>query len=46
MNQSGMLSFTNVPQGKYYLVIAADAPDTTTVVSSGNVNMAISGMPH
>ena len=42
---SGSLSFPAVPQGKVYLVIAGDAPDTTAVQSSGSVSVAISGMP-
>jgi hypothetical protein len=46
MNQSGMATFTNVPSGRYWIVIGADAPDTMTVQSSGSVNVAISGTPH
>jgi hypothetical protein len=42
---SGMTSFSAVPQGKYYLVIQADAPDGATQLS-GSVNVAISGLPH
>jgi hypothetical protein len=45
-NTSGMASFTNVPQGKYWIVIGADAPDTPTVKSSGSVSISVSGMPH
>jgi hypothetical protein len=44
-NASGSTSFTDVPQGNYWLVIAADAPDGA-VQSSGSVTIAISGMPH
>ena len=42
---SGTADFMNVPQGKFYLVIAADAPDGMTQ-SSGSVSIAISGTPH
>ena len=40
-NVSGMLTFTNVPQGRYYLIIAGD-----TAGASGSVNVALSGLPH
>jgi hypothetical protein len=43
---SGMTSFSNVPAGRYYLVIAGDQPDTTTTEFSGAVNIALSGSPH
>jgi hypothetical protein len=43
---SGLASFTQVPQGRYYLVIQADKPDSPTSQSSGSVNIALSGMPH
>lgn len=42
--QSGMASFSAVPQGRYYLVIQADQPDGMTQ-HSGSVNIALSGMP-
>ncbi|HZS40588.1 MAG TPA: hypothetical protein VFF06_27335 [Polyangia bacterium] len=44
-NMSGMQSFSNVPPGSYYLILAGDQPDGTTQYS-GAVNLAISGMPH
>ena len=44
-NQSGNTSWTNVPEGNYWLVVAADAPDGTTI-SSGSVDVALSGLPH
>jgi hypothetical protein len=46
LNMSGMASFTNVPQGKYWIVIGADAPDMPNMQLSGSVNIAISGRPH
>jgi hypothetical protein len=46
MNMPGMATFTNVPAGRYYLLIAADQPDTSTTQYSGSVNVAISGKPH
>jgi hypothetical protein len=45
-NLSGMASFTNVPLGKYWVVIGADAPDTAGNQQSGSVSIALSGMPH
>jgi hypothetical protein len=45
MGAAGMTSFTNVPQGKYYLLIQGDQPDGTTQYS-GSVSIAISGTPH
>jgi hypothetical protein len=45
-NLPGMTTFTNVPQGRYWVVIGADAPDVAGNQSSGSVNIAISGMPH
>jgi len=41
---SGMASFNNVPQGRYYIIVQGDAADGT-VQSSGSVNIALSGMP-
>jgi hypothetical protein len=32
--QSGMASFTNVPPGRYYLVVAGDQPDGVTACST------------
>ena len=45
-NLPGMTTFTNVPQGRYWVVIGADAPDVAGNQSSGSVNIAVSGMPH
>ena len=42
---TGMTNFMNVAQGKYYLVIVADTPDTQQHHSSGSVSIALSGMP-
>jgi hypothetical protein len=42
-NMSGMTSWANVPQGRYWLVVAADAPGTQ---SSGSVDIALTGKPH
>jgi hypothetical protein len=42
---SGAASFTNVPQGKYYLIVQGDQADGTTQYS-GSVTVALSGMPH
>jgi hypothetical protein len=39
-SQNGMFSFSNVPQGKYYFVIAADTP-----LTSGSVAVVFKGMP-
>jgi len=39
-NATGTTSFSNVPAGRYYLVIAADAP-----MSAGSVSIGISGSP-
>ncbi len=41
---SGGIDFSNVPQGKVYLIVAGDAPDGMTQ-SSGSVSIALSGMP-
>jgi hypothetical protein len=41
---TGMATFSNVPQGKYYLIVQGDQPDGTTTYS-GSVDVAISGMP-
>jgi hypothetical protein len=45
-NMSGSANFSNVPQGKYWVVIGGDAPDSPGNQSSGSVNIAISGLPH
>jgi hypothetical protein len=42
---SGMLSFSNVPQGKVFVVIAGDAPDTAMNQFSGSVSISLSGTP-
>jgi hypothetical protein len=42
---NGTATFTGVPQGRYYLLIQGDAPDTMTTQSSGSVNIALSGTP-
>lgn len=42
---NGTTSWTNVPQGRYWLVVGADAPDGA-VRSSGSVDVALSGKPH
>ncbi len=44
-NSSGMQTFTNVPAGHYYMIIAGDQPDGTTQFS-GAVDVAFSGTPH
>jgi hypothetical protein len=36
---------SNVPVGRYYLVIAGDQPDGTTQYS-GAVNIGVKGVPH
>jgi hypothetical protein len=41
-NLSGSTTFTNVPQGKYWIVIGGDTADMST---AGSVNVAISGTP-
>ena len=45
LNLSGATSWTNLPQGRYWLVVGADAPDSTTQ-SSGSVDIALRGVPH
>ena len=42
---TGSLTYTNVAPGSYFLVVAGDQPDGTTVYS-GAVNVALSGVPH
>jgi hypothetical protein len=44
-NQSGMTTWTNIPEGNYWLVVAADGPDGTTT-NSGSAEVVLSGMPH
>ncbi len=44
-NTSGMASFTNVPAGDYYILVAGDQPDGTTQYS-GSVDFSITGVPH
>jgi hypothetical protein len=50
LNQSGSTKWINVPQGQYWLVVGADAPDMTgdggTMQSSGSVDIALSGTTH
>jgi hypothetical protein len=41
---TGTASFSNVPQGKYYLIVQGDQPDGTTAYS-GSVDVALSGTP-
>jgi hypothetical protein len=42
----GMVSFTNVPPGRYYLLVAGNQPDTSTTQYSGSIDLALSGTPH
>jgi hypothetical protein len=42
---TGSAQFNNVPSGLYYLLVAADAPDTQTSTSSGSVALQLSGTP-
>jgi hypothetical protein len=48
LNQSGTLSWSNVPQGRYWLVVGADGPDGGDMGQqlSGSVDVALSGKPH
>jgi hypothetical protein len=38
--------FTNVPPGRYYLIIAGNQPDSSSSQSSGAVQLALTGTPH
>jgi hypothetical protein len=46
LDMPGMTTWSNVPQGRYWLVVGADAPDASGMQSSGSVEIALSGKPH
>ena len=44
-NASGTATFSGVPAGEYYLLIAGDQPDTASATFSGSVDLDFTGMP-
>jgi hypothetical protein len=45
-NMSGEIKLSNVPAGRYYLLLVGDQPDSASTTYSGEVTIAISGLPH